>query len=86
MYCLFLTAQRHTLLPKDFDADDPQYYAEDSLLLRALQQELFKDDEDVGVECSKDFDPMPLPTLALLLTCVRTPPACCHTFRLILSP
>ncbi|THG94353.1 hypothetical protein EW026_g7103 [Hermanssonia centrifuga] len=53
---------------KDFDRTDPRGYAELRLLLRGLQQHLFKDRHSLGAENIQAFNPLPLATLALLLT------------------
>ncbi|KAI0344487.1 hypothetical protein BDW22DRAFT_1343740 [Trametopsis cervina] len=53
---------------KDFDAEEPSYLGEHDILLRALQEWCFKSATDTGVEFSSDFNPIGLPTIAMLLT------------------
>ncbi|PSR76753.1 hypothetical protein PHLCEN_2v8238, partial [Hermanssonia centrifuga] len=57
---------------KDYDRSDPRGYTEVRLLLRGLQQHLFKNHRSLGAEYVRAFKPLPLPTLALLLTIVRS--------------
>ncbi|EKM47992.1 uncharacterized protein PHACADRAFT_203402 [Phanerochaete carnosa HHB-10118-sp] len=56
---------------KDFDAAEPEIYAELPMLMHALQKQLFINARDTGPEFHTAFDPMPIPTLAFLLTCAE---------------
>lgn len=57
---------------QEFERSPPKRYAEVRFLLDALQEHLFKDRKDFGAEFASAFNPLPLPLLALLLTCVST--------------
>ncbi|GJE90517.1 hypothetical protein PsYK624_066570 [Phanerochaete sordida] len=56
---------------KDHESDTPAVFAEVPILMSSLQQELFSSPTDIGPEFADMFDPMPIPVLALLLTCVE---------------
>ncbi|EKM58916.1 uncharacterized protein PHACADRAFT_180964 [Phanerochaete carnosa HHB-10118-sp] len=56
---------------KDFDADKPEVYAEVPMLMHALQKRLFSNEHDIGAEFHAAFDPLPIPTIAFLLTCAE---------------
>ncbi|THG93124.1 hypothetical protein EW026_g8025 [Hermanssonia centrifuga] len=67
-YCYFMEGSLKRFCYKDFDRADPCGYAELRLLLHGLQQHLFKDRHSLGAENIQAFNPLPLATLALLLT------------------
>lgn len=58
------------LLEQDFDAPEPEIYAEPAIIFRGLQSHIFKNARDVGITFQREFDPVPLPTLAALLCAV----------------
>ena len=55
---------------QEYELPHPKRYAEIRGLLHALQKHLFKDQKDLGAEFANAFNPLPLPTLALLFTIV----------------
>ncbi|KAI0693081.1 hypothetical protein BC835DRAFT_1306897 [Cytidiella melzeri] len=49
---------------KNFESDDPEYYAEPEIILRGIQDYLFKNSSDLGVIHKEKFSPLPVPFLA----------------------
>ncbi|KAI0682795.1 hypothetical protein BC835DRAFT_1524448 [Cytidiella melzeri] len=56
---------------EEFTLDPPRGLAQVSIIRHALQELVFRGDTSPGAEFSALFDPLPLPTIALLLAMVR---------------
>lgn len=66
-----------------WDAEAPQKYGEHDIFSRAMREHLFKNAYDLGAQYHMMFNPLPLPTLALLFTIVSQPFV--HRLLLILT-
>ncbi|KAI0687639.1 hypothetical protein BC835DRAFT_1522751 [Cytidiella melzeri] len=49
---------------KNFESDDPEFYAEPEIILRGIQEYLFKSSSDFGIIHKDKFNPLPVPFLA----------------------
>ncbi|GJE96277.1 hypothetical protein PsYK624_124710 [Phanerochaete sordida] len=56
---------------KIWDTESPASYGEHDMFALALREQFFRDAQDVGAVHQDKFNPIPLPTLALLFTVIR---------------
>jgi hypothetical protein len=69
-YCLNLRSLLN--LDKEFTLNPPRGLGQVDIILRTLQEVAFRGTKPFGMQFRRLFNPLPLPTIALLLTMVST--------------